>query len=567
MSRYVHIYLFYLKIINFFWKSFEMFRSGNKEDNIPTIIYRAFKYHGIGATLGTISDYIGSHPDFPSLKSVIDFFNETHVQNYALKFDERDLENFNHPFIAHLKEGGGRVIFVYSVNTEHIIYADALKGRKIMPKSLFIEKWDGVVIVLEPDELSGEAGYKYKRKVEIINNALLPTTILLFVFAVFYGIFLNNAFSFSQETVLFALVFAHVAGLTFSVLLMRQELNIKTRFTDKLCHIASNTDCDAVTKSKASKIFGPITWVDAGVAYFTGGLVSLFISPITDTLELLLLVSIFALPYPVFSIMYQWLKIRKWCPFCLSVQFTIIFEAVLAFGVLNIQAISIKTVFPVSLIFLAVFLFVLLTKFLYLSDKEKRHAKLELLKIKRDPDIFLHKLLKGERIDIPDDKNALIFGDNQSNVSVTVFLSFHCSACAKRFGSILELIEKKYKIKVQIVLSPGKDENKISFMKTVFRMMLSGQNHEILEKLDIWYKTERSKRHELLETDQDNGIIEGFEEMVEYNSMLFRTEKIVSVPSVYINGYPLPYNYTLDDLKYHITELEKMRQVSNEIVL
>jgi uncharacterized membrane protein len=565
MSRYVHIYLFYLKIVEFLRKPFELFGSGNKEDNITTIIYRAFKYHGIGATLGTVSEYIGSHPDFPSLKSIIDFFNETHVQNYALKFDERDIENFDHPFIAHLKEAGGKVIFVYSVNDGHVVYADTLKGKKIMPKPVFLEKWDGVVIVLEPDELSGEVGYKEKRKAEITDKALLPTVILLFVFAMLYGIIGNKFISPPPENVDLALIFAHFVGLAFSILLMRQELDLKTRFTDKLCHIAANADCDAVTNSKASKIFGPITWADAGVAYFTGGLVFLFLVPLNNTIDLLMLVSIAALPYPVFSILYQWLKIKKWCPFCLSVQFVIIVEAVLAFGVLNIDTISTKTVFPVFLIFLAVFLFVLLTKFLYLSEKEKRHAKLELLKIKRDPDVFLHKLRKGERIGIPDDKNALIFGDNRSNVSVTVFLSFHCSACAKRFGSILELIEKNYKIKLQIVLSPGKDENTISLMKTIFKMKISGQNREILEKLDIWYKTERSKRHELLETDQDNGIIEGFEEMVEYNSMLFRTEKIVGVPSVYINGYPLPNNYTLEDINYHITALEKMRQVSNEI--
>jgi len=542
-----------------------MFRSGNKEDNITTIIYRAFKCHGIGATLETVSEYIGSHPDFPSLKSIIDFFNETHVQNYALKFDERDLENFGRPFIAHLKEAGGKVIFVYSVNNEHIIFADALKGRKIMPKPVFLEKWDGVVIVLEPDELSGEAGYKKKRKAEITDKALLPAMILLFVFAVLYGIIGNKFIASPPENVDLALIFAHFVGLVFSVLLMRQELDIKTRFTDKICHIASNTDCDSVTNSKASKIFGPITWADAGVTYFTGGLVSLFLVPLNNTIDLLMLVSIAALPYPVFSILYQWLKIKKWCPFCLSVQFVIIVEAVLAFGVLNIDALSVKPVLPVFVIFLAVFLFILLTKFLYLSEKEKKHSKLELLKIKRDPDVFLYKLRKGERIEIRDNKNALIFGDRRSNVSVTVFLSFYCSACAKRFGSILELIERNHKINVQLVLSPGKDGNSLNLMKTIFRLMKDGQDTEILEKLGNWYKTERSRRAELFQNDQENVPIEGFQEMMDYNSMLFSTGKIKGVPSVFVNGFPLPGTYDLGDIGYHINELEKMRKIANEI--
>ena len=96
-------------------------------------------------------------------------------------------------------------------------------------------------------------------------------------------------------------------------------------------------------------------------------------------------------------------------------------------------------------------------------------------------------------------------------------------------------------------------------------MKMSGQNREILEKLDIWYKTERSKRHELLGTVQDTDIMEGFEEMMDYNSMLFRTGKVTGVPSVYVDGYPLPTNYTLDVLKYHIAELESTRHMSNNI--
>jgi len=555
---------FYLKTFNFFQNFFALFRSGNKEDNVTAVTYMALRNYGIKVTFNSLTDYIKSHPAYPSLKSICDFFKEMNIQNYALRLDRSDLDNIGRTFIAHFKES--KVIFVYLFDEENVVYADKLKGKKIMPTSLFFEKWDGVVIIIDPDELSGESDYNDKRKVEITEKALLPAVILLFVFAVIYGIMENKFFSSPPGgNVFLVLISAHVVGLVFSVLLMRQELDLKTRFTDRLCHIVSNTDCDAVTKSKASKIFGPITWADVGAAYFTGGLLSLFLVPFAGTLELLFLVSIAALPYPVFSILYQWLKIRKWCPFCLSVQFVIIFEAVIAIRTLNLKALNIKPVFPVFLIFFAVFLFVMLTKLLYVSGREKSHLKLELLKIKRDPDVFLHKLRKGERIEIPGDKNALVFGDNGSSVSVTVFLSFHCSACAKRFGSILELIERNHKIKVQLVLSPGADENSISLMKTIFKMKMSGQNREILEKLDIWYKTERSKRHELLGTVQDTDIMEGFEEMMDYNSMLFRTGKVTGVPSVYVDGYPLPTNYTLDDLKYHIAELESTRHMSNNI--
>ena len=95
--------------------------------------------------------------------------------------------------------------------------------------------------------------------------------------------------------------------------------------------------------------------------------------------------------------------------------------------------------------------------------------------------------------------------------------------------------------------------------------MMNSQNDKILEELNIWYKTERSERSKLLQFNQANENTDGFEEMMEYNSFLFSNGKVTGVPSVYINGYPLPGTYSLDDIRYHISELEKMKLILNGI--
>jgi hypothetical protein len=46
--------------------------------------------------------------------------------------------------------------------------------------------------------------------------------------------------------------------------------------------------------------------------------------------------------------------------------------------------------------------------------------------------------------------------------------------------------------------------------------------------------------------------------MINYNSLLYKNETIVGVPSVYVNGYSLPNSYTIEDIKYHMSSLEKM---------
>jgi hypothetical protein len=554
----------YLKIFNLSQEFLNFIQPERKEENVTSVVYRILRSAGIKVTFGSIVEYLKTHPNYPSLKSICDFFNEMNILNYALRIDESELYNLCDPFIAHLKELGGKVIMVYSINKENVVYTDSLVGKRKMTQKQFLENWDGVVIVIEPIELSGEADYNEKRKNEIISSALLPSVIFIYSLAVIYGIIINRPFFVGLPgTSFIALVFTHLAGFTFSLLLLRHELNLRTKFTDKLCHIATNTDCDAVTKSKASKIFGSITWADAGVAYFTGGLITLFILPLTYSLYILLIITIAALPYPLFSILYQWFKIKKWCPLCLSVQFVIILESVIAFNILKINELNLIALMPVLIIFSIIFLMVLLLKYLFISDRGKEYLKLESLKMKRDPEIFLYKLKKGEKIDIPFDKSALILGDPENKVLISVFLSFHCGACAKRFDSILELIGHNYKIKVQLIFSPAKDEISVRFIKSIFSLIKSGQKNKALEELKTWYKTDMKSRIKLSIVNDILDIPTGFEEMINYNNSLFRDGKVVAVPSVYINGYLIPDIYSLDDIRYHICELEKMK---NEIV-
>ncbi len=550
-------------LINPFQDFHRLFQPELHEDNFTSVVYRLLREYRIKVTITSIVEYIKSHPDYTSLKSICDFFSEVNILNYPLRIDESDLYKIDDPFIAYTKESGGKVLVIYSINKEHVVYADSLKGNKILSTQKFLENWAGVIIAIEPTEISGENDYSEKRNSEILNSMLLPSAIFLYCLALIYGIFKNKSFSSGlSELSFYLLIITHIIGLAFSFLLLQNELNLKTKFSDKLCHIATKVDCDAVTKSKASKIFGNITWADFGVTYFSGGLLTFFILPFTYSLCNLTIFAIIAIPYPIFSILYQWLKIKKWCPLCLSVQLVIIVESIIAFNILRFDKLNITSSILVLIIFLMVFLVVLLFKFLFISDREKDYIKLEALRLKRDPQVFLYKLLKGEKIDIHSDKSALIFGNNLSEVLLSVFLSFHCSACAKKFDSIVKLINSNSKFKIQLIFAPPKDGLSDQLLKKIFELVKSGQNKRALEELRVWYNTDAKARLKLMKDikiKDNHKIHNNFKELINYNSSLFRIGKIVAVPVVYVNGYKLPDTISLEDIKYHISELEKMK--------
>ena len=98
------------------------------------------------------------------------------------------------------------------------------------------------------------------------------------------------------------LVLTKVFGLIVSLLLVLHELKVSNPLVDKICHISKHTDCNAVLESDSSKVFGWINWADFGFIYFVGGLFFIIINSGRGAINLLALISVFSLPFPLFSI-------------------------------------------------------------------------------------------------------------------------------------------------------------------------------------------------------------------------------------------------------------------------
>jgi len=110
---------------------------------------------------------------------------------------------------------------------------------------------------------------------------------------------------------------------------------------------------------------------------------------------------------------------------------------------IGIAFLSIPIVIYAFIAFSIVLIIVQLLKMLYIELKEKDFFCLRLMKLKRDPSIFRNLIGKGYKIEIPESSSSLIFGNTESNFNIKVFLSYYCSACAKKFPEIKRLIDSK----------------------------------------------------------------------------------------------------------------------------
>lgn len=554
-----------MKNLNLFRNSAGFLKSLNKIDNTLSVAYLLIRWFKIKITLPSVIQYLKPHPDYPSLKSVCDLFDYFNVKNYPVRIDEEDLYNLSEPFIAHLNSGQGKLIIVYRVDPNKVLYSDSLNGRKSFTKDEFIKNWSGAAILIDPSADSGESDFKEKSSILEVKSSIIPVIISLFFFILICGIFFTGNFKPGIiNSLLPILILTKSVGLFFAILLLIHELEFKTKFTEKLCHISTNADCNAVTKSRASRIFGNVTWADAGVSYFISGLILLFLNRPSDVNYLLAVLAVLSLLYSVFSVLYQLIKLKKWCPLCISVQTILILEFVFLFNYVKIAGLTPDMILQAIIILLVVFILVLLIKMLYLSEQEKEFAMLELLKLKRKPEVFLSQLRLNDRINISETKYSLIFGKKESDLTIIVFLSLHCSACSKKFKEVLNLLNTGMNVRVHLIFSPGKDGAAIKLAKLILKNIKYGEDNKILTTLRMWYDSDNKYKQDFLKNIEGTGNETDFENFIKFNGIQFIEHKIMGVPSVFINGYPFPESYTLDDIFFHLDSIRQLGSIYEE---
>ena len=517
-----------------------------REDNTVSVIHRAVKYFEIPVTKSTIKEALKSHSYYPSFKSICDTFNDWKIENYPLKYQPEEMKELTAPYIAHFSSGGGQLAFVSEIRDDIVTYYDSFNSKRNTDFNEFAGRCSGAVILLNPDEKSGEKDYRRKWQDELIGNSVLPLSVfsvlLFIVLAVINSIATSSIF---DDTTKGLLLLTKITGVTFSVLLVLHEFEVRLSLTEKLCHLNQATNCNTVLNDKASKVFGWFGWADVGFVYFTGCLLFLVQGCKTGDYSLLSILSALSLPYPVFSIYYQGFVLKKWCPMCLGVQLILLIEFILLlpqFSNLNFSFISISTLFLTFLVLGIIYALAVM----YIREKasnEKHFYKY--LGFKKNPEVLRTLLLNQKHYEIPVTETSLVFGIKDSSIKISAFLSLHCSHCARAFEKIKYILETGASVSINIILLTS--DSKI--MNTLYHLSRVKMDNDALSLLDQWYNMDsysRSKVSESLCIPEADGISD---EVGNDNALLYKSCNVIGTPSFFINGYLLPGNYEIDDIK------------------
>lgn len=501
-----------------------------------------------------------THPSFPTIWSLTEtllLFN-IHIEVIKANWDIL-LENKDIPILLQLKESSNFLVLVTKITENEIIYIDGNKVKHTENKDKFLNKWDGIIIYLSDIDNNKQKNCNSKKR-----ESKLYSTSFAFCLCAFIGgiLYINPLINWM---ILFLL---KIVGSIISYYLVKHSLGKTGDFENKICHLISTTDCNAVLSSSASKLFGKISMSDIGVVYFSGGILVLIGGLLSgyqaQSLNILAIFSLCSIPYTLFSIYYQRFIIKKWCLFCLAVISILWCESFLSLFYLpsNINTIlNYRLLIYTLIIFIfvnAIWFFInsILKKYIYAYNNSIDY--IHMLKNNKIFQSIWHQQYKYQHLE---SENEIVIGENSALISITAVLSLHCIPCAEAYKKIYTLINNypdTYNLKIIFYLH-DENEMKIQDYSRMLNFYQIEPNKQFASILYDWYEIRDLKKF-----IKKNPILNSYDNQYYYNymekSLLWcKNNQIKQTPTIFIQERLLPNIYKIEDIIYFTDILKEKR--------
>jgi len=527
---------------------------------LPLLLYH-FRLLGIKCNPEQLELVLKSAPSYPSLLSVMQAYTYFGIKTLAYRADLVKLKELLLPVVVQIRnEDDSRFVLLYEFSRNSVSYFDALINKKItIPVEDFRAIWTGISVQTEKEK----KGTNFKTS---HNLAIYIITAFISLVLVFLSILIIPKV---QLMVLFwGLLLLNSIGFWFSFGLLKQKSGGTYSVFDTFCHSAEAFDCRKVTQSRGAKIFNRIDLADVGFVYFTTGIVFLLIgffsNLLTSIFSVLLLIVMCSSPFIVFSILYQKLIVKKWCPLCLGVV------AILSTELVFLLFFS-AWVVPerVSLILIS-FLFATLSSLAILIYEKYRlvalakafNTQILALKLKRTSAI-VYTLFQKQKL-LPESKSQyLIIGDKDAPITITTLLNLRCNPCKKLAVDLVRLLHS-YPAFIKWHLRLDGLETRTQIPINAIQLQLieffkENVNTEIrLKALMDWFQNQSiSKFHKKypVKTISDETLNYFFMHVKENKAM-----EVVKVPFIWINRRELPKEYTHEDIPFLLTDLDNLQK-------
>jgi thiol-disulfide isomerase/thioredoxin len=521
-----------------------------QKNNTLTTVKELLYELKIKVNTGTLKECLLSHPSFPSVLSISECLNEWNIENNVFRIPRRDYnaDDLLFPFIAHLREKGGRFILVHGLTDGIVTYSNESEKKASLSEKEFLARWDGIALHAEPGAMSGEKDYMKNQIKYFLKDLIFPSFAAILLSVLYF--FLSRQ---SALFPIFPLVLIKILALVISIALLVQSVDMNNPFIQNLCSLAGKkNDCNAILKSEASQLTSLISWSEVGFFYFTGTFLALLLSP--SSVVILAWVSILALPYTFYSISYQ-MRTKKWCILCCSVQVILWLEFIIYYtgNLLNFNiALSPENSIILISCFLAPIAVWGFLKSHFLDSLKLKPLEKQLKTFKYNEELFNKALTSQPKYAVTDELMPIISGNRESETIITIVSNPYCAPCAKAHQTLNEWIKSKNNIQLKTIFTTTNNESdsRTKVAKHLIALNSTVTDNKIEEALNKWY----SKRNKYENWAKEYPVIidEKTDSVVKTQREWCKVADITFTPTILVNGYKLPQPYQLDDLKFLI---------------
>lgn len=523
------------------------------EKNTFDILWQLIRFSDLKITATSLKKVFLQQQDGTTLAGLSDILHEFSVPNLATRISPDQLFDIPLPAIVHFDIGGGTYATIKKIENDVIEWYHDTDGIHKEPIRDFIHKWNGVTLLVEPNEESGELNYRASRNNEIIEKFRLPfvSVGLLIIVSLFLQVIFTKI-NLSEYWQLYGLLFTKGVGLIISTMLVWHGIDSNNTFLKSVCQINNKTNCNNILNSKAAKVFDWLTWSEVGLFYFAGGFIALLFTNL-DAFFILQLFGFLVVPYTLWSIYYQAFVAKEWCPLCVGVQILIWVEFFIFLSLpVESHFVSIDTLsFKWQSITIAFIMTPILWAFVKNPIKKSFQSNslyVELQKLKFNPD-YLNSLMTKELFLPPifEGMKVISLGEDLAETVLTLVINPLCGSCRETYLTAKKIVETKNDLQVRIILAGSLESDDLGGQ--VARKILSQETDERVKfVLNEWFKdSSKNVKQWIIKTKIQEETLEG-EHQMRMHLRWLELAGISEAPVTFIDNHELPKIYLTEDI-------------------
>ena len=507
----------------------------------------------------TVSDTLQSHPDWPSLLCISDALHQWQIPNAAAKTDVDNIDELPLPFLATINVPATPVAIVANIDETAVFYYSGNYKKPVKAsREEFKKKWNGIYLIAEPNELSGEKNYTTNKRNSFIKSLVPVSLILLLTGLSAWYLAGQMEINTGANTGLLLQYLIMLTGVGVSILLLWYEMDSNNPLLHKVCTGIKKGNCNAILSGKAAQVFSWLSWSEVGFFYFTGGWMALAINGVS-AVSIVAWINIFALPYTVFSVYYQWRVAKQWCVLCLSVQALLLLGGINAVtnGLLTgVQNVPSGTFVYTAILYLFPLLAWYTVKPRLLRLRDAKTTMRQYLRLKFNSEVFETLLQKQKAVTIPVDGLGITLGNPQAKHEIIKVCNPYCGPCAKAHPEIEKLLENNNNVKAKIIFTATSDEKdyRAEPVKHLLAIAAGQDEQKTKTALDDWYLAEKKDYAAFANKYPLNGELAKQAGKIDAMDKWCKATDIQFTPTIFINGYQLPDAYSIGDLEYFLAE-------------